>query len=103
MALHPPLREGFALAGGHLCGGAEVSMAEGERPAIEKPEEAIGLGGVGSSPVVDPPFVEVMSNGPTMSAFSSREGDLELGDDVFIWPHPTESGKALFTVDDVAE
>jgi hypothetical protein len=39
----------------------------------------------------------------TMSVHSSREGDLELGEDVFIWPHPTKSSKALFVVDDMAE
>jgi hypothetical protein len=38
-----------------------------------------------------------------MSALSSCEGDLGLGKDVFIWPHTTESGKALFVVDDMAE
>ena len=29
--------------------------------------------------------------------------ELELGDDFFIWPHPMNSGEALFVVDDVAE
>ena len=53
--------------------------------------------------MVEPLFVELTSNGPTMSALSSHALDLELGEDVFIWPHPIEFGKALFMVDDATE
>jgi hypothetical protein len=64
-------------------------MAKGERPAVEKPEAAIGLGVRARRPwLTPPPFTDVTSNGPTMSAPSSHEGDLELGEDVFIWLHP---------------
>ena len=38
-----------------------------------------------------------------MSTLSFHEEDLELGKDFFVWPHPTDSGKALFMVDGVAE
>jgi hypothetical protein len=38
-----------------------------------------------------------------MLALSFREEDLELGEDFFIWLHPTDPGKALFMVDDASE
>jgi hypothetical protein len=38
-----------------------------------------------------------------MSALSFYEEDLELGEDFFIWLHPTNPRKALFVVDDASE
>jgi hypothetical protein len=38
-----------------------------------------------------------------MSTLSIREEDSKLGEDIFVWPHPTDPEKALFVVDGVAE
>jgi hypothetical protein len=34
---------------------------------------------------------------------SPLEEELDLGEDSFMWPHPTRLGEALFVVDDMAE
>ena len=47
--------------------------------------------------------MEVISVEPSMSTFSFRKEDLELGEDFFVWPHPMDSDKALFVVDGVAK
>lgn len=36
-------------------------------------------------------------------ALSLHEEDLELGEDFFIWPHPTNPSDAPFVVDDVTK
>jgi hypothetical protein len=38
-----------------------------------------------------------------MSVVSFYEEDSELGEDFFIWPHPTDPEKAIFMVDDASE
>jgi hypothetical protein len=35
-----------------------------------------------------------------MSTLSFREEDSDLGEDFFVWVHPTDPEKALFMVDD---
>jgi hypothetical protein len=42
-------------------------------------------------------------DGPTMSTVSFCEEDSELGEDFFVWPHPTDPEKALFMVDDASK
>jgi hypothetical protein len=32
-----------------------------------------------------------------------HEEEIDMGEDLFVWPHPTNSGKALFMVDGTAE
>ena len=79
-------------------------QADGKRLAIEGPKVTIGLeGDAGPSPIAVPLFVDVVFNGPAMSTLSFCEEDSEPGEDFFIWPHPTDPGKALFLVDGVAE
>ena len=58
---------------------------------------------MGSSSTTGPSPAEVAFNGQDMVALSLQEEDLELGEDFFIWPHPTNSSEALFVVDDAAE
>ena len=41
-----PLREGPALVGDHPCTSMELSKADGRRPAVEGPEDAVSLEGV---------------------------------------------------------
>lgn len=53
--------------------------------------------------MVSPPLVEVISDGPSMSALPLSKEGLELDEGFFVWSHPTELGNALFMVDDVVE
>lgn len=96
VALSSPLREGPALARNHPCTSVEVSKAERKRPAIEGSEsDHQSGGGAGLSPAAGPLFSEVIFDRPTMSTLSFCEEDLELVKDFFVWPHPTDSSKAL--------
>jgi hypothetical protein len=81
-----------------------VGKAKGRRPAVEGSEVVISLeGGVGSLSATSPPFTKVIFDGLAMSTLSFREEDSDLGEDFFVWPHPTDPGKALFMVDDAFE
>ena len=60
-------------------------------------------GGASSPPTYDHPSKEVASNGPSMLALVRHGKELELGRDFFMWLHPSDSGEALFVVDDATE
>ena len=60
-------------------------------------------GGVGSSPANSPPPEEVASDGLDMAALIHHEEELELGEDFFMWPRPTNPHEALFVVDNTTE
>ena len=79
-------------------------MAKEKMPADGGPDTVIDLeGGVGSSPATGPSPTEVAFDEWAMVTPPLHEEDLELGEDLFVWPHPTNSSEALFMVDDVAK
>jgi hypothetical protein len=53
--------------------------------------------------MVSPLLVEVISDGPSVSALPLSKEGLELDKGFFVWLHPIELDRALFAVDDVAK
>lgn len=60
-------------------------------------------GGEGSSTAIGPSSKKVASGGLNMVTPVRHEEEIDMGEDLFVWPHPTNSGKALFMVDGTAE
>lgn len=57
---------------------------------------------MGSSPTTGSSLEEVTSDGLDMAALFLHE-ELKLGEDLFVWLHPTNPHEALFMVDYAAD